>query len=110
MEEAVFSAPGRKAWHRDRRQCPGAQLVVAFPQPTQSFAEADADYSRCRARGAEASGKGRNRRVSRPITCASSASGKAQTIFCSAAMRMSCTSVRALNFVRSEVHVVATVL
>jgi hypothetical protein len=33
-----------------------------------------------------------------------------QTIFCSTAMRMSCIGVRALNLVRSEAHVMATVL
>jgi hypothetical protein len=48
MEEAVFSASSRKAWHRDRKKCALRQLAVAFPQPAQSFAEANVDYSRLR--------------------------------------------------------------
>jgi hypothetical protein len=46
MEEAVFSASGRKAWRTDGRQQLAMQLVEPFPPPSQSFTEANSGCSR----------------------------------------------------------------
>jgi hypothetical protein len=46
MEEAVFSASGRKAWRTDRRQRVATQLVEGFPLQSQSFTGSNSGCSR----------------------------------------------------------------
>ncbi len=112
MEEAVFSTsepPVRG--EADGRKRLARQLVEVFPRPRQSFTAANSGCSRARAWHARTrqlrakfarSGDDHKNVIGSRATV--------QTIFCSTAMRMSCMGVRALNFVRNDAHVVATVL